>query len=101
MRGGEFVFDSVDLLHYNLHKINLNRSRSYIDSPEQLKNKKANINRKNNDDKGFQYALAVALNYQKLLKNLQRISNIKPFIYQYNWKYIDVPAQKKIGKSLN
>ena len=34
MRGSEFAFDSVDLLHYNLHKINLNRSRSYIDSPE-------------------------------------------------------------------
>ena len=33
-RGSEFLFDSVDLLHYNLHKINLNRSRSYIDSPE-------------------------------------------------------------------
>ena len=101
MRGSEFVFDSVDLLHYNLHKINLNRIRSYIDYPEQIKNKKANINPKNNDDKCFQYALAVALNYQKNLKNLQRISNIKPFIYQYNWKYIDVPAQKKIGKSLD
>ena len=28
MRGSEFVFDSVDILHYNLHKINLNRSGS-------------------------------------------------------------------------
>ena len=25
IRGSEFVFDSVDLLHYNLHKISLNR----------------------------------------------------------------------------
>ena len=25
IRGNEFVFDSVDLLHYNLHKISLNR----------------------------------------------------------------------------
>ena len=30
MRGSEFVFDSVDLLHYNLHKISLNRGGSYI-----------------------------------------------------------------------
>ena len=29
----EFVFDSVDLLYYNLHKISLIRGRTYIDSP--------------------------------------------------------------------
>ena len=34
MRGSEFVFDSADLLHFNLHKISLNRGGSYIDSPE-------------------------------------------------------------------
>ena len=46
MRGNEFVFDSIDLLHYNLHKINLNRGGSNIDSPKWLKNKKATINLK-------------------------------------------------------
>ena len=46
MSGSEFVFDSIDLLHYNLHKISLNRSGSYIDSPKWLKNKKATINSK-------------------------------------------------------
>ena len=49
MRGSEFVFDSVDLLHYNFHKISLNRGGSFIDSPEWFKNKKAAINSKNND----------------------------------------------------
>ena len=29
----EFVFDSVDLLYYNLHKVSLIRGRTYIDSP--------------------------------------------------------------------
>ena len=38
MRESEFVFNSVDLLHYNLHKISLNRGGSYIDSPKWLKN---------------------------------------------------------------
>lgn len=38
----EFVFDSVNLLHYKLHKIGLNRNGSYIGSPEWLKNKKDN-----------------------------------------------------------
>ena len=42
MRGSEFVFDSVDLLHYNFCKISLKRGGSYIDSPEWLKNKKSN-----------------------------------------------------------
>ena len=30
MRGSEIVFDNIDLLHYNLHKISLNSSGSYI-----------------------------------------------------------------------
>ena len=42
MRGSEFVFDSVDLLHYNLYKISLSRDESYIASPKWLKNKKRN-----------------------------------------------------------
>ena len=51
-----------------------------MDSPKWLKNKKA-VNPKNNDDKRFQYALTVALNYQSIKKDLQRISKIKQFIY--------------------
>ena len=80
MRGSQFVFDSIDLLCYKLHKISLNRGGSYIDYPEWLKNKKATINPKNNYDKCFQYALTVALNYQKIKNNPERISKIKPFI---------------------
>ena len=64
-RGSEFVFDSVDLLHYNLQfKISLKRGRSNIYSPEWLKDKTVTINLKNTDDKCFQYTLTVALNYQ-------------------------------------
>ena len=58
----ESVRGSVDLLYYHLQKLSLKRGRSYIDSPESLKNKKATINPKNNDDKCFQYALTAALN---------------------------------------
>ena len=38
MKGSEFVFDYVQLLY--CHKINPNRSGSYIDSPDWIKNKK-------------------------------------------------------------
>ena len=98
MRGGEFVPDSIDLLYYHLQKIGLKRGGSYIDSPEWLKNKKATINPKNNDDNCFQYALTVELNHQNIEKNLQRISKIKPFIDQYNWKEIDFPSHSKDWK---
>ena len=42
MKGSSFVFESVDLLYYKLHKISLNRGGSYIDSPNWIKNKKRN-----------------------------------------------------------
>ena len=76
MRGSEFVIDSVNSLYYKLHKISLNRGRSYKDSPNWLKNKKATINPKNNDDKCFQYAVAVALNHEQTKSHPERISNI-------------------------
>ena len=53
MRGSEFVFYGVNALYYELNKISLNRGKSYIYSPEWLKNKSTTINPKNNDDKCF------------------------------------------------
>ena len=75
MKGSEFVFYTVDLLRCKNHKMSLNRGASYIDSPEQLKNKRAIINPKNNDDKCFPYDLTVALNYQNLKKSSKNIKN--------------------------
>ena len=37
MKGSEFIFDSADVLYYDLNKISLSRGRSYIDSPKWLK----------------------------------------------------------------
>ena len=34
MKGSEFVYDSVDLLHYKCHKISLNCGGPYKDSPK-------------------------------------------------------------------
>ena len=53
MKGSAFIFDRVDVLYYDLNKISLNRGGSYIDYPKWLKNKKAKIDPKNNDDKCF------------------------------------------------
>ena len=63
--GSGFAYDSVDALYYNLNKVSLSRGGSYVDSPK-WGGKKATICPKNNDDKFFQYALTVALNYEQI-----------------------------------
>ena len=98
MRESKLIFDGVNALYYDLNTITLSRGESYIDSPEWIKNKKATINLKNNDDKCFQYAISVALNHERIGKNPQRISKIKPFIDQHNWKEIDFPSCSKDWK---
>ena len=79
-----FVFESVDLLTYRIHKTSMKRGNSYIKSSEWLINKRATISPKNEDDKCFQYSITVALNHQKIESHSERISNIEPFIDQYN-----------------
>ena len=99
MKGSEFIFDSVNLLHYHLQKTSLKRTvSSYIDSPEWLKNKKTTINPKNNNDNQFQYAIIAALNYKQIKNHPERISNLRSFIDQYNWKGINFPSQKEDWK---
>ena len=86
-------------MYYNLNKVSLSRDGSYIDFPKWLKNKKATINPQNKkDDKCFEYALTVALNHEIIKNNPERISNIKPFIDQYNWNEIDFPFTGKDWK---
>ena len=98
MRGNEFAYDSADALYYNLNKVSLSRGGSYIDSLKWLKNQKATTNPKNKDDKCFQYALTVALNYEQIKDHPERTSKIKPFIDKYNWKDIDFPSHSKDWK---
>lgn len=88
MKGSESVFDNVDGLHYKCRKINLSWGGSYIDSPRWLKNNKAPLNPKNNDDcmcfkfdMCFKHVVTAALNYEKTGKNPQRRSKI----YKSTW----------------
>ena len=82
-RGSEIVFDSVDLLYYQLQKISLKRGGSSVYSPKCLKNKKSTIDPKSNYDNSFQYTVTVALSYQNINIHPEKISKIKPFIDQY------------------
>ena len=46
----------------------------------------------------FQYAVTLALNLDNIDHHPERISKIKPFIDQYNWKDIDFPTMSKDWK---
>ena len=95
MKGSQFVFESVDLLYYSLHKISLNRGGSYIDSPDWIKHKKATINPKSKDNKCFRDAITAALNHRKINNHPEKISNLQPFFDQYNWKDIEFLLHSK------
>ena len=102
MTGSEFVYDSVDVLYYNLNKVSLSRGGSYIDSLKWLKNKKATINPQNKkDDRCFQYTVTVALNYEHIGDHPERISKRQPFIGKYDWKEINFPSQGKDWKNFS
>ena len=98
MRGSDFEFDGVNFLYYDFNEIRLNRGGSYIDSPKWLKDKRKTINPKNNDGKCFQYAVTLALNLDNIDNHPERISKIKPFIDQYNWKDINFASTNKDWK---
>ena len=78
-------------MYYKCHKINTNRDGSYIDSPDWIKHKKETINSINKKDnkcfqKFFLYAVTVALNYEDVKKDPQRIKKIKAFTISINEK---------------
>ena len=74
------------------------RGKSHIKSFKWVINKRATINPKSKDDKCFQYSITVALNHQKIENYPKRISNIEPFIDQYNWEGINFLAGIKDWK---
>ena len=52
-----------------------------------VKNKGVTLNPKNTKDNNcFQYAIVAALNHQNIDHHPERISKLKPFINNYNWK---------------
>ena len=95
MKGSDFIFNGVNYLFYDLNRITISKGGSYIESSKWLKDKRCAINQKNNDNKCFQYAATLALNFNNIDKHHQRISKIKHFIDNYNWNNINFPIAKK------
>ena len=87
--GSNFLFESVGLLSYHIHKTSLKRGNSYTKSHKWIANKKAIINPKNVDDRCFEYYIVVALHH-KIIKKLKTIQKeyklfIIIFSFGYNW----------------
>ena len=83
INGSEFVFESVQLRDFKLHRVRLKRGGSYIKFPEWLENKKAIINPKNkNDNECLRWSTICALNYNEIMK--KEFENIvKNIKYEY------------------
>ena len=95
VKGPDFIFNGINYLYYDLNRITISKGGSYIEFPKWLKDKKCTINQKNTDNKCFQYATTLALNHDKINRDPQRISKIKPFSDNYNWNDINFPAATK------
>ena len=98
MRGSDFEFNGINFFYYNFSKTSIYRGGSYTDSPKWLKDKTSTVNPKNNDHKCFQYVSTLALNFDNINNHPEKISKIRPFIDQYNWKDIDFPGTSKDWK---
>ena len=80
-------------MYYKFHKVNSERAGSYIDTPDWIEKKKAAINAKNTDVNCFQYVVTVALNYEEIKWNPEKVPNIKPFINKCNWTRINYSSK--------
>ena len=80
-------------MNYIFHKVDLKRSGSHIETPDWIQNKGATINCQNYyDNKCFQYAITIALNYDEIKKHHQRVNKVKPFVNKYDWSEINFPS---------
>ena len=94
-----FSLDKIMQLYLNFHKLVLTRGSSYTELPEWIQNKKAVINPQNKDEECFKWAVIEALHHQDIKHHPERISLLRPYQNQYNWKGLEFPASiKKIDK---
>ena len=71
------------------------KSKLELYSSKWLTSKKESIT---NEDICFQNALNDSLSYQRIKKSSQKISKLRPYINQYNWKSIKFPWDKEDWK---
>ena len=86
-------------LYINFHRLVLTWGSSYTELLEWIKSKKAVINSQNKHKECFQWAVIAALHYEEIRHHPERISLLRPYENQYNWKGLEFPVSiKKIDK---
>ena len=80
MKGSDFIFNGVNYLFYDLNRITISKGGSYIESPKSLKDKKCTINQKNTDNKCFQYAATLALNFNNIDNIIKEYKQLNPLL---------------------
>ena len=84
-------FDREESYDISVARFQLTNGSTYIDLPKELKGKKACVNVKNNDNKCYAAAIAVAILRRK--KNAERYDDeLKRFMKTLIWEGIELPA---------
>ena len=89
--GSNWIIDYIEYAYIKVAKVKKLRGGSYIDLPKKLKNKRAIINIKNNDDECLKWAIRAALFPAPKGKNPLRTTSY-PTDDGINWNGINFPA---------
>jgi hypothetical protein len=94
-RGSGWKVKGIKVIGVSLFKYRPVRSGKFMELPPQIKNKKACINIKNDDDKCFLYAVACALFYEELQdkKHSERVNQYKPFLDRLKYDGLKFPIE--------
>ncbi|GFW55306.1 uncharacterized protein TNCV_116921 [Trichonephila clavipes] len=90
-RGSGWRLVQIKYLELRINKYNPLRGSSYIDLPKKIKDKKAVINVKNDDNKCFMWSVLSALHPAD--DHVDRISKYKPYKNELNFEGIEFPVK--------
>ena len=95
-----FVFDCVLFMDINFHKLKLTRGSFYLPLPDWISGKKAVSNpNSRKDEECFKWAILAALHHENIDSHPERISKLRRFKGDYDWRGLEFPiALDKIKK---
>ncbi|KAK3747985.1 hypothetical protein QZH41_003960 [Actinostola sp. cb2023] len=97
--GSGWMLSEVLHLDLNIAQYTPIKGSSYLPLPKQLKDKKAIVNIKNNDNRCFMWSILAALHKVERHSNPERIHHYQPYLNQLNFNDIEFPVSiSKIPK---
>ena len=74
-------------------------NKTFIETPDRIKNKKCKINPQNKDNKCFQHSAIISLDHEEIKNNPETIPKIRPSINNLNWENINFPPEEQDFKA--